>query len=280
VAAEDALRRALELSPALPQAHYYYAQLEADTARTEAALGRLLRRLRVRQTDPEIYAGLIQVCRYCGLLPASVAAYESAVALDPSIVTSITLTRLAALDIDAALDAMTDDDDDGFRIVVMLLSPTDRRAEALEIARRAPPRVSKHDNTGPMRLAMLAYLEGRMDDALAALHAASGVDPQNDHIWPSFPDGEDAFWMARFYARLGRIDLGLLGFRATIDQGYFCVSQFDAERSLDPLRSEPAFAEAMALARTRHERAIRIFADEGGPALLGVTASPDSPGGS
>ena len=76
--AERALTRALELSPALPQAHYHYAQLEADTGRTEEALCRLLRRLHVRQTEPEIYAGLVLVCRFCGLLDASVAAHESA----------------------------------------------------------------------------------------------------------------------------------------------------------------------------------------------------------
>src|SRR5690606_6385991 len=101
--AEDALRRALALSPELPQAHFYYAQLEADTGRTEEALSRLLRRLRIRQTEPEIYAGLVQVCRYCGLLDASVAAYESAIALDPGIRTSIGLTRLARFEYDLAL---------------------------------------------------------------------------------------------------------------------------------------------------------------------------------
>ena len=69
MAAENSLRRALELSPELPQAHYHYAQLEADTARTEQALSRLLRRLHVRRTDPEIYAGLVLVCRSLRSLP-------------------------------------------------------------------------------------------------------------------------------------------------------------------------------------------------------------------
>jgi serine/threonine protein kinase len=269
-AAERALRRALELSPALPQAHYHYAQLETDTARTEEALCRLLRRLHVRRTEPEIYAGLVLVCRYCGLLPASVAAHESAIALDPTIKTSIGLTRLAGDEFDEALQAATDDSDDELRIIV--LAAMNRHAEALELARQASPRLSGRDSTAAMRTLLRAFLEDRTDDAIAALHIASGVDPQNPHVWPRFPDGEDVLWMARLYTRLGRPDLGLLGFRATVEQGYFSVAQFEADSWLDPIRSDPAFIDAMTLARARHQRAVRIFIDEGGSGLLGVDA--------
>jgi TolB-like protein len=266
--AEDALCRALELSPALPQAHYYYAQLEADTGRTEGALSRLLRRLHVRQTEPEIYAGLVHVCRYCGLLDASVAAHQSATALNPGIRTSISLTRLARFEYDLAIQSAEGDVDDAFRIIVLIA--TDRREEALKVAQRSTPPISGRDNTEPMRHALRLYLENRREEALAALHEASGVDPANDIVWPHFPDGEDAIGIALFYARLGRNDLALLGFRAGVEQGYFCVSQFDGDPRLDPLRSNPAFQETMSLARQRHERAARIFAEEGGPRLLGV----------
>jgi eukaryotic-like serine/threonine-protein kinase len=266
--AEDALQRALGLSPDLPQAHYHYAQLEADTGRTEEALSRLLRRLRIRRTDPEIYAGLVLVCRYCGLLTASVAAHESATTLDPAIKTSIGLTRLALGDLEGALKSATDEVD--VDLAILALDGLSRRDEALALARRPTPRISDRDNVAPMRQALLAYLEGRTDDALAAVHATYGVDPENDHAWPRFPDGEDVLWMARFYTRLGHLRLGLAGFRAAVDQGYFCIQQFEADRWLDPIRSEPAFAAAMSAARTRHEHALAVFADEGGSGLLGV----------
>ena len=265
---EEALRRALELSPALPQAHYYYAQLEADTGRTEAALSRLLRRLHVRQTEPEIYAGLVHVCRYCGLLDASVAAHQSATALDPGIRTSIGLTRLARFEYDLAMQSAGGNVDDGLRLIVLIAM--DCREEALNVARRTMPLISSRDNTEPMHRALRLYLEDRREEALAALHEASGVDPANDTVWPRFPDGEDAIGIAHFYARLGRNDLAQLGFRAGVEQGYFCVSQFDGDRRLDPLRSDPAFQETMALARQRYERAAALFAEEGGPKLLGV----------
>jgi TolB-like protein len=265
-AAEQALRRALELSPELPQAHYHYAQLEADTGRTEEALSRLLRRLHVRRTDPEIYAGLVLVCRYCGLLDASVAAHESAVALDPGIRTSIALTRLARFELEQALEASGDDDD----LRIFVLVAMGRRAEALEIARQATPRISGRDNTAPMRHALRMDLEGTREEALAALHVASDVDPRNDRVWPRFPDGEDSLGIASFYTRLGRPDLGLLGFRAAIEQGYFSVPHFEADPVWDPLRADPAFAEAMVLAQARRRRAVGIFVNEGGAGFLGV----------
>jgi serine/threonine protein kinase/tetratricopeptide (TPR) repeat protein len=268
-AAERALRRALELSPALPQAHYHYAQLEADTARTEEALLRLLRRLHVRRTEPEIYAGLVLVCRYCGLLPASVAAHQSAVALDPTIKTSIALTRLAGSEFEEGLRIATDEKDDELRMIV--LAGMNRPDEALALARQ-PSRLPGRESMAATRMFLLAFFEGRRDDAVAALHAMAGVDPHHLDVWPRFPDGEDVVWMAGFYIRLGLYDLGLLGFRAAIEQGYFSVAQFDADASLDPVRSQPAFVEAMALARTRHQRAVSIFKAEGGSGLLGVDA--------
>lgn len=266
--AEEALGKALALSPGLPQAHFYYAQLEADTGRTEAALSRLLRRLQIRQTEPEIYAGLVQVCRYCGLLDASVAAHGSATALDPGIRTSIGLTRLARFEYDLALQSASGEMDDGIRGYIYLAMG--RHEEALQLARRAVAPISQSDNTEPMREAIRLYLEDRRDEAIIALHAATGIDPANDTVWPNFPDGEDSVGLAQMYARLGRDDLALLGFCAGVEKGYFCVSQFERNALFDPIRREPAFQNAMTLARSRHQRAVEIFAEEGGPGLLGV----------
>ena len=267
-AAEDALRRAIALSPSLPQAHYYYAQLEAETGRTEDALARLLRRLRERRTDPEIYAGLVLVCRYCGLLDASVAAHESAIALDPSIQTSIALTRLVRGEYEAALAATEDAQHDDLRLIA--LDALGRREEAMEIARRPSVRISDRDNMAPMRRALRAYLEDRRDDALAALHVSSGIDPAHDTDFPAFPDGEDDYFTARFYARLGHRRLALLGARAAVEQGYFCLSDFEGDPWLDPIRGEPEFAGILAAVRERRRRALDVFAAEGGAALLGV----------
>lgn len=87
--AEDALRRALDLNPELSLAHHYYALVELDLGRAEEAMLRLLERVKDHRADPELLAGLVHALRYCGLLDASVAAFEKAQRLDPNVVTSV-----------------------------------------------------------------------------------------------------------------------------------------------------------------------------------------------
>ena len=74
--AEAAFQRALELDRDNGAAHYYYAQLEIDVGRADAALERLLDRARQRRAEPEVYAALVHACRYCGLLDESLAAHD------------------------------------------------------------------------------------------------------------------------------------------------------------------------------------------------------------
>ena len=86
---EEALRRALDLNPDLSLAHHFYAFLELDLGRAEEAMLRLLERAKRQRVDPELLAGLVYALRYCGLLDASVAAFEKAQRLDPNVVTSV-----------------------------------------------------------------------------------------------------------------------------------------------------------------------------------------------
>ena len=267
--AERALTRALELSPALPQAHYHYAQLEADTGRTEEALRRLLRRLHVRQTEPEIYAGLVLVCRFCGLLDASVAAHESAAALDPTFKTSIGLTRLARREFEAVLEMASGESDVELRMIA--LAAMNRRAEALELAREPRPRISESDNIAPMRQFFRAYLEGRTEDAIAALHRASRVSTRR--ICTSGRDSRTAKTSCGWPGSTRSSDSpssDCWGSARRSSRATSRVEQFEGDAWLDPIRLNPAFADAMALARARHQRAVNIFVDEGGPGLLGV----------
>ena len=47
---------------------------------------------RAHTADPELLAGLVSACRYCGLLDASVAAHVRALDLEPKIRTSVAHT--------------------------------------------------------------------------------------------------------------------------------------------------------------------------------------------
>jgi len=85
--AEAAFRRALDLNPDLPIAHKLLAQLEVDLGRAHDAMVRLIER--AHTADPELLAGLVSACRYCGLLDASAAAHARALDLEPKIRTSV-----------------------------------------------------------------------------------------------------------------------------------------------------------------------------------------------
>ena len=56
--------------------HKLFAQLEVDLGRARDAMARLVER--AHSADPELLAGLVTTCRYCGLLDASVAAHARA----------------------------------------------------------------------------------------------------------------------------------------------------------------------------------------------------------
>ena len=65
--AEDAFRRAIALDPRLSVADKFYAQLESDIGQAQHALVRLLGEAARHGNDPELFAGLVHACRYCGL---------------------------------------------------------------------------------------------------------------------------------------------------------------------------------------------------------------------
>ena len=87
--AEVAFQRALALSPDLPIAHQLYTALELERGRPTEAMVRLLDQVKRGGADPNLFTGLVQACRYAGLLDASVAAHDRARRLDPRIETSI-----------------------------------------------------------------------------------------------------------------------------------------------------------------------------------------------
>ena len=139
--AEDAFRRALALNPRLSIAHKFYANLEADIGQAQAALVRLLGEADRHGNDPELFAGLVHACRYCGLYEQSIAAHAEARRLDPNVPTSFEQTLLMTGDIDRLLAVepprVVAGADDGIRVIGLGLAG--RRDEArAEAARDAP----------------------------------------------------------------------------------------------------------------------------------------------
>jgi serine/threonine protein kinase len=100
---EKAFQRALELSPELSVAHRFHSHLQADMGKARQAMVTLLEQAARHSNDPDLLAGLVHVCRYCGLFEQSLAAHDEARRLDPNIPTSFEQTLLMAGDFDRLL---------------------------------------------------------------------------------------------------------------------------------------------------------------------------------
>src|SRR5215813_2113288 len=129
--AEAAFRQALDLHSDLAIAHKFYAQLEVDLGRASDAMTRLIPQAQ-GAADPEFFAGLINPLRYSGLLEASAAAHSCAVALEPTIRTSVVHTWFLQRDYKRV--ASTKLEENAY-IVAVSLKEVGRGAEAVATLR-------------------------------------------------------------------------------------------------------------------------------------------------
>ncbi|HKF25045.1 MAG TPA: serine/threonine-protein kinase, partial [Candidatus Acidoferrum sp.] len=102
-AADESFQNAFELSPDLPLAHHLYTHLQVDQGRSLQALQRLLTLSARRHSDPELFAGLGHVCRYCGLLQPALFAHQEARRLDRQLATTLNHTYFMLGDYERAL---------------------------------------------------------------------------------------------------------------------------------------------------------------------------------
>jgi len=257
-AAEQAFLRALRLNPDLPLTQALYSELEVDTDRAEQAMTRLLGRLATNVNQPEILVGLVQSCRYCGLLDASIAAHTLAKQLDPQARTGGAHTYFMAGDYEAALGAISDADI-GYTDACVLAS-AGRGEEALAKLRA---RESATPPESPMLIyltSLRALLEGKKEESVAAIRR-----------WASLQrDAEGMYYTARQLTHVGAHDDALDSLDRSFAAGYFCLPAALRDPWLDPLRGSPRFEAHVERVRARSERARVSFEVAGGPKLLGV----------
>ena len=258
--AESAMKRALELNPDLPMAHHLYTPIEIEQGRALDALTRLLRRCHISRSDPELFAGLCHVCRYCGLLQASLAAHTHARRLDPHIPTSVVHTRIMLGDYQGALE--TSSEDFGYA-TPMLLMMLGRKSEALEFLKNNEPPPSFRIGALYMR-SLRAMLEGDREENGRISDQLLGV---------TFRDPEGLYYMARQLAYLNDRERALTVLAGAVDHGFFCVPAILRDPWLDSLREVPRFGEILATSQARYQRALAAFTAEGGESLLGVRES-------
>jgi DNA-binding winged helix-turn-helix (wHTH) protein/tetratricopeptide (TPR) repeat protein len=252
--AETAFRRALDLNPDLPIAHKLFAQLEVDLGRAHDAMVRLVER--AHAADPELLAGLVSACRYCGLLDASAAAHTRALDLEPKIRTSVGHTwflqanhaRVATLRIA-----------DYPYIVAISLAELGRRQEVLPVLLELEPRLP-----GRLRdfaIAARTLLDGDTSESVAAVGRIVDSD---------FRDPEGLFYLARHLARVKEVGPALDLLERVVGSGYFCFPMMARDPWLDSLRRKPSFTTLLRQAETLHRQALAAFEQRGGPQVLDI----------
>ncbi len=254
--AEECFQKALELNPELPLAHNLYALLEIDEGRALEAMVRLVRRGLSGSVQAELFASLVQACRYCGLLEASVAAHERARALDRYVVTSVYQTYWRMGEEEKALGAQKD-----IRLMdILLLAEHGDREEALRLIRKR-----EHDKFPEIyRMAMAAVkalVEGRRE---ACVEAANWW-------FTNLRDPEAHYFMARIVAAVDEKELALTQLERSLDGGYVHYPAIAREDPwLDSVRPTERFQKLLERAQSRHREAVSAFVEAGGQDLLGI----------
>ncbi len=260
--AEEALRRALELNPRLSLAHRFYAGLEADLGHAQRGVVRLLGEVSRHGNDPELFAGLVHNCRYCGLFEESMAAHFEARRLDPNVPTSYEQTVLMTGDLERLLAVVPPPvdpgADDGIRICGLGLAGRREEARRLLLGMRERPNIPSF---GAWTEYLTAWLDRRPSAMVDSISTLSALKIQDDP--------EAIFQEGWLLCDAGAHDLGLDHLQRAVANGYFPVTTLATAPHFDALRGKPEFQSLLAQAEAGREAALQAFREAGGERLLG-----------
>jgi serine/threonine-protein kinase len=261
--AEEAFRRALAINPRLSIAHKFYANLEADIGQAQRGLVRLLGEANRHGNDPELFAGLVHACRYCGLNDQSIAAHTEARRLDPNVPTSLDQTLLMTGDIDRLLTiknpALSAGADDGIRVIGLGLAGRRDEAKHRLLAMRQTQRIPLFEAWMEY---LFAWLDRRKEDVVGRSASRDGLKIQDDPE-AMFQEG----WLC---CDLGEHERGLALLQRAITKGYFVSPTLARAPQFDALRGRRDFIALMSEAETNRGRALDAFREAGGERLLGA----------
>ncbi len=257
--AGEAFRKAFALNPDLPTAHNLYTTIECDQGGAPAAMLRLLERARFRRNDPDLFAGLVQACRYCDELEASVAAYHRARHLDPHVATGVAHTYFLLGDYRKTIECYGKA---AFYLDCAALVMLGENEKALAQLRA---REQSAGATGSVRASMQslrAYLEGDFKTCLRAIEVGEARTRK---------DPEAFFYTARHLAQIQEGERALKILSGVIDSGFLCGSALSRDPWLASLHSLPDYSRLLETVNQRRSQVHASFLEAGGPELLNMT---------
>lgn len=261
--AKTALDRALALNPRLSVAQKYYAQLDADMGLSTDAMVRLLKQAAQHGNDPELFAGLVHACRYCGLFEQAIDAHTEARRLDPNAPTTIEQTVLMTGDLHRLLalgprSYNPGGGDAGIKVIGLGLAG--RRDEAREMLAQMTQMAripTFHVWTGYLG----AWLDRRVEDMLSAQGEIGKLQIMSDP--------EALFQIGTLLCDVGEFEHGLPYIQQAVAKGYFVAPTLELRTQFDAVRDQPSFQAMLATAQEGRTRSLAAFRDAGGERLLG-----------
>jgi len=250
-----AFHRAFSLCPDLPLAHNLYTPIEADSGHAQAAIVRLLGQAERHPNDPELFGGLVQACRYCGLLDESIRAHQRARHLDSRIVTSVAFAFFLLGDYERALEWYPPGT--RFYLDLAALAVAGRETEATELIGQRIFPGEKWPEIESLRCSLRGDHTGSIEIARQALAAP-----------PEFLDPEATFYLARQLAYDGAPVESLGAVRAAMTRGFVCSTALRNDPCLRELSRLPDFQDVLDEVLSREAEARAAFQAAGGDRVL------------
>jgi len=257
---EQAFNRAFALNSDLAIAHNFCTPAECDQGRAQNAMIRLLERARARRNDPELFAGLVQACRYCDELEASIAAHLRGRHLDPHLMTSAAHTYFLLGDYASTLDCYSKKGT--YYLDCAALVALGENHTALSLLRERERSGGATGAVQGIMRSLRAYLEGNWQECFNAIATAEAA---------ILRDPEILFYSARHLARINQTDRAISALSDAIDRGFLCATAISRDPWFAPLRSRPHYVELMQEVERRRIETHAAFLAAGGEQLISVT---------
>lgn len=213
--------------------------------------------------DPELFAGLVHACRYCGLFDQSIAAHAEARRLDPNVATSLEQTLLMSGDLDRLLavnrPGVDAGADEGIRIMALGLAGHRDEARRRLVEMRQRVRIPAFQSWIDY---LATWLDGQSLDMTVRLSALQALRIQDDP--------EAIFLEGWLLCDAGDHANGLGYLQRAVAKGYFASPTLSHARQFNPLRTDPDFEALLTEAEAGRQRALVAFREAGGEKLVGA----------
>jgi tetratricopeptide (TPR) repeat protein len=226
---EAYLSHSLRLDPQADLAIGLYAQLMVDYGKPNEALKTLVKRINVSSSNAHLFASLVHVLRFCGLLNESLEADIIAKSIDSTVLTSVGHTHWMLGNYERAKEFTKGDI--GY-IEAVSLSSMNRYDEAIDKLKINELRVDNERLKAYLGSLKFALLKNR-EESLRNLKIAFMLSI----------DGEAIYYLTRTYAYWGEQQMAMDGLIKAVDKGFYQYLVFETDPWLDSLRTLPEYTD-------------------------------------